>query len=201
MEGPRPSRMTVMAQSTRLGAVVAAVLILGCGGPSPDAPVAGQVSGSAEALRSASTSDRTRTSPGGNATVPPDRVQSYPARTTAPQIWAHVALFPNTTDGSCSAPDTNSAMVALPSPARLPNERIDAACVQRETLRGRYVQGQEHPEVTAQLQAQEQELLIAQYNEIAPMTYTLTDLENEPDHAHELWMEQVIQEVMNFDEP
>jgi hypothetical protein len=90
-------------------------------------------------------------------------------------------------------------MVALPSPAPLPNERIDAACVQREMQHGRYVQGQEHPEVTAQLQAQE--LRIEQYNEIASMTYTLADRESELDQAHELWREQFIQEVMNLDEP
>jgi len=121
-----------MAHSSRLGVVAAALMIMGCGGPSPDSPVVGQVSGSAEALRSASTSDRARTSPG---VTPP---------------------------------------------------------VQRE------VQGQEHPEATAPLQTQA--LWIEQQSdEMAPMTYTLADLENEPDQAHELWMEQVIQEVMEFD--
>ena len=120
-----------MAHSALLGTVVATVMIIGCGGPSPDSPVLGQVSGSAEALRSASTSDRARTSPGVN---PP---------------------------------------------------------VQRE------VQGQEHPEATAPLQTQA--LLIEQSDEAAPMIYALADLENEPDQAHELWMEQVIQEVMEFD--
>jgi hypothetical protein len=90
-------------------------------------------------------------------------------------------------------------MVALPSPAPLPNERIDVACVPQEMQHGRYVQGQEHPEVTAQRQAQE--LWMEQYNEIASMTYTLADRENEPDQAHELWTEQFIQEVMILDEP
>lgn len=193
-------RENVMAQSCRLGAVVATVMIMGCGGPLPDAPVAGEVSGSAEALRSASTSDRARTHPNVEATVRPDRVQNYPTRTTAPQIWAQVALLPNTTDSSCSAPDSRIHTAASPTVASPSNERIAAACVRREGQHGREVQGEELPDITAPLQAQE--LWMKQHSdEMAPMTYTLADLENEPDHAHELWMEQGIQEVMNFDEP
>lgn len=190
-----------MPHISRLGAVVATMTIIGCGGPSPDSTVVGHVSGSAEALLSTSMSAIPRTSPGVNAPVQRDPIQRDPVRTPTPQSASHVALPTMTTDGSCSAPDSHIHMAASPAAAPRSNERIDAVCVQRETLRGRYVQGQEHPDVTAQLQAQEQELLIEQYNEIAPMTYTMTDLENEPDHAHELWMEQVIQEVMNFDEP
>ena len=189
-------RYTVMPHISRLGAVVATMIIMGCGGPSPDSPVGGQVSGSAETLLSTSTSAIPRTSPGVNAPVQRDPIQRDPVRTPTQQSASHVALPTKTTDGSCSAPDTNSSMVALPSPTPLLNERIDAACVQRETQYGQYVQGQEHPEVAAQLQAQEE-----QYNEIASMTYTLADLENEPDQAHELWSEQFIQEVMNLDEP
>lgn len=188
-----------MPHISRLGAVVATMIIMGCGGPSPGSPVVGQISGSTEALLSTSTSAIPRTSPGVNAPVHRDPIQRDPVRTPTQQSASHVALSTKTTDGSCSAPDTNSSMVALPSPAPLPNERIDAACVQREMQHGRYVQGQEHPEVTAQLQAQE--LWIEQYNEIASMTYTLADRESEPDQAHELWREQFIQEVMNLDEP
>ena len=188
-----------MPHISRLGVVVAAMIIMGCGGPSPDSPVVGQVSGSAEALLSTSTSAIPRTSPGVNVPVQRGPIQRDPVRTPTQQSASLVALPTKTTDGSCSAPDNNSSMVALPSPAPLPNERIDATCVQPEMQHGRYVQGHEYPEVTAQLQAQE--LWIEQDSEIASMTYTLADLENEPDQAHELWREQVIQEVMNLDEP
>lgn len=192
-------RYTVMPHISRLGAVVATMIIMGCGGPAPNSPVVGQVSGSAEALLSTSTSAMPRTSPGVNAPVHRDPIQRDPVRTPTPQSAFHVALSTTTTDGSCSAPDSHIPMAASPADAPPSNERINAACVQRELQHGRYVQGQEHPEGTAQLQAQE--LWIEQpSDEMAPMTYTLADLENEPDHAHELWMEQVIQEVMNFDE-
>jgi hypothetical protein len=91
-------------------------------------------------------------------------------------------------------------MAASPAAASPSNERIDAACVRREVRHSRDVQGQELPDVTTPLQAQA--LWLEQpSDEMAPMTYTLADLENEPDHAHELWMEQVIQEVMEFDTP
>ena len=189
-----------MAHITPLGAVVATVMIIGCGGPSPDAPGVGQATGSAEALLSASTSDIPRTSPGVNATVRQDPVPSSPVRTPAPQISSPVALLPETTDGSCSAPDSHIHMAASPAAAQPSNERVDAACVRREAQHGRDIQGQEPPDVTAQLQAQE--LWIEQHSdEIAPVTYTLADRENEPDYAHELWKEQVIQEVMEFDAP
>ena len=189
-----------MAHITRLGAVVATVMIMGCGGPSPDAPVVGQVSGSADALLSASTSDIPRTSPGVNAIVRQDPVQSSPVRTPAPQISSHVILLTNTTDGSCAAPDSHIHMAASSSAAPPSNEPADAVCVRREAQHGRDIQGQEPPDVTAQLQAQE--LWIEQHSdEIAPVTYTLADRENEPDYAHELWEEQVIQEVMEFDAP
>jgi len=189
-----------MAQGSRFGAVVAAVMIMGCGSPSPDSPVAGEVTGSAEARLSASTSDIARTSLGVNAPVRQDRVQSYPARTPAPQISAHVALLQNTTDGFCSAPDSHLPMAASPAAVPPSNDRVDAACMRREVQHSRDIQGQERLDVTVPLQAQE--LWIEQQtDELAPMTYTLADLENEPDHAHELWMEQVIQEVMEFDTP
>lgn len=187
-----------MAYSMPLGAVVATVMIMGCGGPSPNAPVEGQATGSAEVLLSASTSDLPRTSPGVNATVRQDPVPSSPVRTPAPQISSPVALLTKTTNGSCAAPDSHIHMAASPSAAAPSNERVDAACVRREAQHGWDVQGRELPGVTAQLQAQE--LWIAQHSdEIAPMTYTLADRENEPEHAHELWKEQVIQEVMEFD--
>ena len=189
-----------MAYITRLGAVVATVMIMGCGGPLPDVPVVGQVSGSADALLSTSTSDIPRTSPGVNGTVRQDPVQSSPVRTPAPQISSHVALLTNTTDGSCAAPDSHIHMAASPSAAPPSNERADSACVRREAQHGWDIQGQEPPDVTAQLQAKE--LWIEQHSdEIAPVTYTLADRENEPDYAHELWKEQVIQEVMEFDAP
>ena len=189
-----------MAHITRLGAVLATVMIMGCGGPSPDAPGVGQVSGSAEALLSASTSDRARTRPGVNATVRQDPVPSSPARTPAPQISSPVALLPKTTDGSCSAPDSHIHMAASPAAAPPSHERVDAACVRREAQHGQAIQGQEHPDVTASLQAQE--LWIEPHSdEMAPMTYTLADLENELEYAHELWEAQVIQEVMELDTP
>ena len=189
-----------MPHISRLGAVVAAVMILGCGGPSPDTPVVGQVSGSANALLAVSTSDRARTSPGVNATVHQDPVQSSRARTPAPQILAHVALLPKTTDGSCSTPDSHVHRAASPAAAPPSNERVDAACVRREAQHGREVQGQALSDSTTQLQAQES-WIEQPSDKLAPMTYMLADLENEPDQAHELWMEQVIQEVMEFDMP
>ena len=189
-----------MAHITRLAAVVATVMIMGCGGPSPDAPVVGQVSGSADARLSASTSDLPGTSPGVNAPVRQDPVPSSPVRTPAPQISSPVALLPKTTDDSCAAPDSHIHMAASPAAAPPSNERVDAVCVRREAQHGRDIQGQEHPDVTVQLQAQE--LWIEQHRyEIAPMTYTLADQENELDYAHELWEEQVIQEVMELDTP
>ena len=189
-----------MAHITPLGAVVATVMIMGCGGPSPNAPVVGQATGSADALLSASTRDLPRTSPGVNATVRQDPVPSSPVRTPAPQISSPVALLTKTTDGSCVAPDSHIHMDASSSAAPPSNERADAACVRREAQHGRGIQEQEPPDVTASLQAQE--LWIEPHSdEMAPMTYTLADLENEPEYAHELWEEQVIQEVMEFDTP
>lgn len=188
-----------MPHISRLGAVVATMILMGCGGPSPDSPVGGQGSGSTEALLSPATSAIPRISPGINAPVGRDPIQPDPVRTSTPPSASQVALPTKTTDGSCSAPDTNSSPVALPTPARQLNERLDAACVPREMQHNRYVQGQEPQEVTAQLQAQE--LWIEQENEIASMTYTLADRENEPDQAYELWREQLIHEVMNLDEP
>ena len=189
-----------MAHITRLGAVVATVMIMGCGGPLPDVPVVGQVSGSADALLSTSTSDIPRTSPGVNATVRQDSVQSSPVRTPAPQISSHVALLTNTTDGSCAAPDSHIHMAASSSATSPSNEGADAACVRRKMQDGRDVQGQEYPSVIASLPGQGW-WLEWHGDEIAPMIYTMADRENEPEHAHELWKEQVLQEVMEFDAP
>lgn len=171
----------------RLGAIVATMTIIGCGSPSPDSPVMGQVSRAAEALPSTPTSDWAKTGPGVNATVHQYPIQNYPARLTAPQSLAQVALLPNQTDGSCSAPDFRIHAAASPAGASPSTQHIDITCGQREVRQS-----------TASLQAQD--MRIDQSNdELAPMTYALTDLESEPEQAHELWLEQVIQEVTEFD--
>lgn len=198
--GARPlrTRHRVTAYINRFWGVVATVMIMGCGGPSPDSPVVGQVSESAEALPLASTSDRARATPGVNASVRHDPVQSFRGSTPAQQNSSHVALLPKTTDGSCAAPDSHVDLAASPAAASLSNQRSGAACVRREVQHGREVQGQVLPDVTEPLQAQA--LWIKQHSlEMAPMTYTQADLENEPDQTHELWLEQGIQEVMEFE--
>ena len=190
-----------MAHITRLGAVVATVMIMGCGSPSSDPPVEGQATGSSEALVSASTHDLPGTSPGVKAIVRQDSVPSSSVRTTAPpQISSPMTLLSTTTDGSCVAPDTDRHMAASRSAASPSNKRADAACVRRKAQQGWDVQGQAHPGLMASLQAQE--LWMEQHSDvIAPMIYTQADRENELDYAHELWEEQVIQEVTEFDTP
>ncbi len=121
-----------MTDMRHLGLIVATMTIIGCGSPSPDSSVMDQVGRSAEALRSTSTSDRARTSPGVNPSVQQD------------------------------------------------------------------VQGQEFLDITAPLQAQA--LGIKEPSDkMAPMTYALADLESESEQAHELWLEQAIREVTEFD--
>jgi hypothetical protein len=166
---------------------------MGCGSPSPDAPVSGHTTGSAEAIRSAPAGDVPRTNPGANAPARQASTQTSPLGPTAQQASIPGALITDASRATSPAPDARIQTPASPTGTQQPDERADAECAQREARYNWGTEVWEHPDVTVRPQALE---LWAEQpdDEIDPVTYALVD-QDEQEWAQELWEEQFIQEV------
>jgi hypothetical protein len=168
---------------------------MGCGSPSPDAPVSGHTTGSAEAIRSAPAGDAPRTSPGANASARQAPTQTSPLGPTAQQASIPGALITDASRATSPAPDARIQTPASPTGTQQPDGRADAEQAQREARQSWYAEVGEHPDSTGRLQALE--LWAEQLDDgIDPVTLTYA-LVDQDDHewAQELWEEQFIQEV------
>jgi len=182
-----------MTLVTRLGGVAAIVVLMGCGSPSPDAPVSGQATGSADAIRSAPAGDSPRTSPGANAPARQTPTQTSPLGPTAQLVSTPEALLTDTRGATSPAPDARIQTPASPANARLSDEQTTAEYAQREARYRWGTEVREHPNAIVQIQALN--LWAEQPNdEINPVTYALVD-QDDHEWAQVLWEEQFIQEV------
>jgi hypothetical protein len=184
-----------MTLVTHLGGVAAIVVLMGCGSPSPDAPVSGHTTGSAEAIRSALVGDTPKISPCTNAPARQASTQTSPLEPTAQPVSTPEARLTDTTGAPCPAPDTRVQTLASPADALPSAERVEAEYDQREAQISWGAEVRENPDVTQSSSAWSR--WAEQLDDgIDPVTLTYA-LVGQDDHewAQELWEEQFIQEV------
>jgi len=184
-----------MTLVTHLGGVAAIVVLMGCGSPSPDAPVSGHTTGSAEAVRSALVGDTPKITPCTNAAARQAPTQTSPLGPTAQPVSTTEALLTDTTGTPCPAPDTRVQAATSPADAPPSDERVDAEYAQREARSSWDTEVHETPDVTVRLQALE--LWAEQLDDgIDPvtLTYALVD-QGEQVRAQEPSAGQLMQEV------
>ena len=182
-----------MTLVTRLGGAAAIVVLMGCGSPSPDAPVSSHTTGSAEVIRSAPTGDVPRTNPGANAPAHQAPTQTSPLGPTAQQASIPGALITDASRATSPAHDARAQTAASSAGTPPSDEQTTAEYAQREARYNWGTEVREHPDVTVRPQTLE---LWAEQpdDEIDPLTYALVD-QDDHEWAQELWEEQFIQEV------
>ena len=126
-----------MAYWYRLGIAISVTALVGCGTPTPDGPVSGPSTGSADAVVSPPASDAPRASPAAPQAPTPETRSTNSSRATSP---AH---------------DARAQTAASPADPPPSDERAAANQAQREVQKLWYAEVREHPDATVRLQALE----------------------------------------------
>jgi hypothetical protein len=184
-----------MARWHRLGVAVGITALVGCGNPTPHAPVSGTTTGSADAVVSPLAGDAPRAGLAANEPARQAPTSTVPLGATAPHASPPDALITDASRATSPAPDARVQTAASPADTQQPDERANAERAQQEARQRWFAEVRENPDVTVRLQALE---LWAQQpgDGIDPVTYALVD---EDEHvrarAQELWEQQLTQEA------
>ena len=179
-----------------LGLAVGITALVGCGNPTPDAPVSGHTSGSADAVASLSAGGAPRA--GLTAHEP---ARQAPTQTSSLGPPAQHASTPGAriTDASRATRPAHDAQVQTadsPADPPPPDEHADADQAQREARQQWFTEMRESPNATVRLQALE---LLAQHpiDALDPETFAFLDDEDAQvrARAEQLWEQQLSREA------
>jgi len=178
-----------MAHWHHLGFAVGLTVLVGCGSPTPEAPVSGHSTGSTDAVVSPPAGDASRA---GIATHEPAR------QTPTPTSPLGAPAPPGATAAERRSPDAQRATSSAPAASQADpppsNAQTPADQAQREARELWFAELRESPDVTVRLQALE---LWAQQpgDGIDPLTYALVDEDEQVRaRAEELWEQQLTKE-------
>ena len=178
-----------MAHWHRLGVAVGITALVGCGNPTPDGPVSGHSTGSADAVVSPPAGDAPRAGLAAHEPAGQAPTQTSPLGPPAPHASPPDARI---TDASRA---TSPAHATSPADTQRPDEQTTAERAQREVRESWFAEMRENPDVTVRLQALE---VWAQQpgDTIDPLTYALVDEDEDVRaRAEELWEQQLTQEA------
>ena len=184
-----------MALWHRLGAAVGITALVGCSNPTPDRPVSGHSTGSADAVVSPPAGDAASAGLAAHEPARQAPTQTSPLGPPAQHASKPGVPITDASRATSLAPDVRVQATASPADTQQSDERADADQVQREVRQQWFAEMRESPDATVRLQALE---LWAQQpsDALDPETYALLDDEDEQVRARveELWEQQLTQE-------
>jgi hypothetical protein len=183
-----------MAHWHRLGLAVGLTALVGCGNPTPDAPVSGHTTGSADAVVSPHAGGAASAGPAAQAPARQAPTQTSPLDPPAQQAPKPDALITDASRTTTTAHNTRVQTAAAPADRAAPDEQTTADQAQREARQQWLAELRAHPDATVRLQALD---LWAQEpgDDIESVLDALGDEDEQVQaRAEELWEQQLIQE-------
>ena len=185
----RPAHPCTRRRRPRLAWLLGLVLLVGlfaCGSPSPEGPVAGSSTGSADAVAAIPAGDASRT----GLAASPAATRTSPLG--PPALQAATAAERRSPDAPRATSPASAAAPADPPPSEA---QTPAEQAQREAREMWFAELRESPDVTVRLQALA--LWAQQPGEgLDPLTYALVDEDEDVrTRAQELWEQQLTREA------
>jgi len=187
---------SIMGHWHHLGLAVGITALVGCGTPTPDAPMSGHTSGSADPVVSLSAGGASRTGLTAYESARQAPTQTSPLGPPAQHASTPEARITDATRGTSPAHDVRVQTAAAPADPPLSDERADADQAQQEARQRWFAEMQESPSAAVRLQALE---LWAQQpsDALDPETFALLDDVDAQvrARAEQLWEQQLSREA------